>query len=378
MQTPIGTFVRAPWSLSPLLAAPTAFARTAPEVDLPRESPAARVFQQVGLTDIEVEYGSPAVKGRTIWGGAVPFDKPWSISPNQPTTIRFSRDVQVAGKALAAGAYRLSAVPGKAEWTLVFDRVADKQRRDGKDAKEGGDSLSVKVRAKPAAAREHLAFLFSDFDEDKATLDLEWAKVRVSIPIATNTTQQVLAGIEELDNAWRSYANAARFMLETRKDFDAGLKYADRSLAMKDDWYTHWIVARRCSPPSTTTRAPSSRASAPTISASSWATASRSRPSSRRRWRTGPSASDGRRHEVGGQAVDHRARLLARAAVRLIDLHVVARTRLPRRGEGGVLLAIELARDVEGRVQQRDLARPGDAPREQQVRDDGERDDAGA
>jgi len=242
MQTSIGTFVRALVLSLPLAGAraPAALARAAPEVDLPRESPAARVFQQVGLTDIEVEYGSPAVKGRTIWGGAVPFDKPWSISPNQPTTIRFSRDVQVAGTPLAAGTYRLSAVPGKTEWRLVFDRIADKGRRDAKD---GGDSPSVKVRPKPAPAREHLAFLFSEFDEDKATLDLEWAKLRVSIPITTNTTKQVLADIEALDDAWRSYANAARFMLETRKDFDAGLRYADRSLALKDDWYTHWIKA---------------------------------------------------------------------------------------------------------------------------------------
>jgi hypothetical protein len=216
-------------------AAVSSTARAAPEVDLPRESPAARVFQQVGLTDIEVDYASPAIKGRTIWGGVVPYDKPWTISANQPTTIRFSKDVEVAGKAVAAGTYRLSALPGKTEWTLLF----------GKDdgAKPDGDAVRVKVRPKAAPTREHLAFLFSDFSEDRATLDLEWAKLRVSIPIATHTTEQVLAGIDELDNTWRSYANAARYMLETRKDFDAGLKYADQSLALKEDWYTYWIKA---------------------------------------------------------------------------------------------------------------------------------------
>jgi hypothetical protein len=217
-------------------------ASAAAEVDLPRESPAARVFQQVGLTDIEVEYGSPAVKGRGIWGGVVPFDKPWTISPNQPTTIRFSKDVEVAGKSVPAGRYRLSALPGKTEWTLLFDKGGGAPG-GGHDAHAEGDAIRVKVRPKAAPPREHLTFVFADFSDDKATLDLEWAKLRVSIPIATNTTQQVLAGIEELDDAWRSYANAARYMLETRKDFDAGLKYADRSLALKEDWYTYWIKA---------------------------------------------------------------------------------------------------------------------------------------
>jgi DUF2911 family protein len=219
------------------LAVGSSAARAAPEVDLPRESPAARVFQQVGLTDIEVDYASPAVKGRTIWGGVVPYDKPWTISSAPMPTIRFSKDVEIAGKAVQAGTYRLSALPGKTEWTLLFGKS------EGGAAKTGGDDVRVKVRPKTAPAREHLAFVFSDFSDDKATLDLEWAKLRVSIPIATNTTQQVLAGIDALDNTWRSYANAARFMLETRRDFDAGLKYADRSLALKEDWYTYWIKA---------------------------------------------------------------------------------------------------------------------------------------
>jgi hypothetical protein len=223
---------------TPLLApAWSTAARAAPEVDLPRDSPSARVFQQVGLTDIEVQYASPAVKNRTIWGGVVPYDRLWAISPNQPPTLRVSRDVEVASKPLAAGTYRLSAIPAKSEWTLVFERIP------AAGEARGGEALRVKVRPKPGPSREHLAFLFSEFDDDKATLDLEWAKLRVSIPIATNTTKQVLAGIEALDDAWRSYANAARFMLETRKDFDAGLRYADRSLALKDDWYTHWIKA---------------------------------------------------------------------------------------------------------------------------------------
>jgi Protein of unknown function (DUF2911) len=218
------------------LASPAA----AVEVALPRESPAARVFQQVGLTDIEVEYGSPAVKARPIWGAVVPWGKPWAISPNHPTTIRFSKDVVVAGKTVPAGKYRLTALPTKAEWTLTLERVAEVAMAH---AAAPEPPLAVKVRAKPAPLRERLTFLFSDSTDDKTSLELEWEKLRVSIPIATNTTQQVLADIDTLDNAWRSYANAARFMLETQKDFDAGLKYADKSLALKDDWYTHWIKA---------------------------------------------------------------------------------------------------------------------------------------
>jgi hypothetical protein len=209
------------------------------EVELPRLSPAAAVTQQIGLTEVTVEYGSPAVRGRKIWGSAVPYDRVWSITTDQATKVKFSKDVQVGGKAVAAGTYVLRAVPGKSDWTFQLAKVAAPSK--GGESRPEPEAIQVKAHAKPVPHRERLTFLFSDFNEEKASLDLEWEKVRVSIPIAVNTGQQVQAGIADLDAAWRSYANAARYMLETKKDFDAGLKYADQSLALKEDWYTYWV-----------------------------------------------------------------------------------------------------------------------------------------
>lgn len=226
MRTP--TFIALCFAL-PLVTAP---ARA--DVELPRASPVARVLQQVGLTEVEVAYSSPAVKGRKIFGGAVPYDKAWSISPDQPVTIRFSKDVTVGGKPVAAGRYVLTAVPAKSEWTFALAPAPGAKT----------EAVRVKAHAGPTSAtRERLTFLFSDSSDDQTSLDLEWERLRVSLVIATNTAAQVHAEIEELDGAWRSYANAARYMLETQKDFDAGLKYADRSLALKEDWYTLWIKA---------------------------------------------------------------------------------------------------------------------------------------
>jgi hypothetical protein len=221
-------------------------AAAAADFELPRESPPARVSQQVGLTEIAVEYDSPSVKGRRVWGALVPYDRPWSISAGRPPLVRFSRDVMVAGQPVAAGAYRLSAVPGREQWTFVLARIADPAASSAPaDAKLPATPPAVrfKARARPAPPRDRLTFLFSDFTDDRTSLDLEWEKLRVSIPIATYTARQVMAGVGDLDTLWRSFASAARYMLETKKDFDAGLRYADQSLALKDDWYTHWIKA---------------------------------------------------------------------------------------------------------------------------------------
>jgi hypothetical protein len=211
-------------------------------LELPRESPVGKVSQQVGLTEIAVEYGSPAVKGRKIWGNVVPYDKLWSLGAYQATKIRFSRDVTVADKPVPAGTYALFAIPGKSAWTLVLNKNAD-QLGSGHDYRSELDVARLQVHPKTAPLRERLAFGFAGFTDDEASLEIAWEKVSLSIPIHVNTTQEVLTNINALDNTWRAYANAARYMLETKKDYDGGLRYIDQSVALKEDWYNVWIKA---------------------------------------------------------------------------------------------------------------------------------------
>ena len=211
--------------------------------ELPRPSPSAKVTQVIGLTEISVEYSSPAVKGRAIWGALVPYDQMWRTGANAATKITFSRDVSFGDKAVPAGSYALFTIPTKAAWTVILNKKAE-QAGTGRDYKADLDLVRFQVHAKPAPHRERMTFLFSDFTDDKGSLDLEWDKLRVSIPIKVNTEEQALANIAKgLDGAWRTYANAARYLAETKKDYDTGLKYIDQSLTLKEDWFNLWIKA---------------------------------------------------------------------------------------------------------------------------------------
>jgi hypothetical protein len=201
------------------------------EVEIPRRNPLARVAQMVGLTAIAVDYDSPAVRGRTIWGGVVQAGEIWRTGDHPAARITFSKEVAFAGQKVAAGTYALLAIPGPAEWTLLLNRDAtlpDTNHEHRADL----DVARVKVRPRGAPFRERLTFLFSDFTDDRATLDLEWEKLSVSVTIDVGTREQVQSGIRALDNVWRAYAEAARYMLETKKDYDAGLVYAEKSLAL--------------------------------------------------------------------------------------------------------------------------------------------------
>ena len=226
--------------LSLCLLAPAARA----DLDLPRPSPFAKVWQVVGLTEITVDYSSPGVKGRKIWGGLVPYDQMWRAGANTATKVTFSKDVTFADKKVPAGTYAFFVIPGKATWTVILNKKAD-QAGTGRDYKADQDLLRVQLKPKAAPFRERLAYLVTDFTDDKASLDLEWEKLRLSIPIGLATATQAAANIQNaVDNTWRTYANAARYMLENKKDFDGGLKYIDQSLALKEEWFNLWIKAQ--------------------------------------------------------------------------------------------------------------------------------------
>ena len=214
------------------------------DLDLPRPSPFAKVWQVVGLTEITVDYSSPGVKGRKIWGGLVPYDQMWRAGANSATKVTFNKDVTFAGKPVPAGSYAFFVMPGKSEWTVILNKKAD-QPGAGNDYKADQDLLRVQLKPKPSPFRERLAYLVTDFTDDKASLDLEWEKLRLSIPIGLATTTQAAANIQSaVDSTWRTYANAARYMLENKKDFDAGIKYIDQSLALKEEWFNLWIKAQ--------------------------------------------------------------------------------------------------------------------------------------
>jgi len=214
------------------------------DLDLPRPSPFAKVTQTVGYTDITVDYSSPGLKGRKIWGGLVPYDKMWRAGANTATKITFSRDVTFAGKPVPAGTYAFFVIPTKAAWTVILNKKPD-QPGTGVGYNQADDLLRVQVTPKAAPMRERLAYLVTDFTDDKASLELEWEKLRLSIPIGLDTAKQAQAAIDgAVDNVWRTYANAARYMLETKKDYATGLKYIDQSLALKEDWFNTWIKAQ--------------------------------------------------------------------------------------------------------------------------------------
>lgn len=204
------------------------------KVEFPAASQHAVVKQRVGLTDVEVDYSRPNKNDRTIFGGLVPFDKPWRSGANQPTKVTVSAPVKLGDKDLPAGEYVLYTIPGANEWAIIFSKNLKAQSL----ADHKPEDEAARVTAKPvtlAAPAETFTIGFEDLRANSATLYLEWDKTRVPIKLTTNDLEKVSKGIDATVKSGKPqeagfYYSAASFYLDQNKDLPQALKWVDQAI----------------------------------------------------------------------------------------------------------------------------------------------------
>lgn len=214
-----------------LLPAP-AFAQE--KLEFPAASAHAVLKQRVGLTDLEVDYSRPNKNNRQIFGGLVPFDKPWRTGANQPTKIKTSAPVKWGDKEVPAGEYVLYTIPGASEWTLILSKNLKAQTlADHKPEEE-----AARAKAKPvmiAMPAETFTIDFEDLRANSATFYLEWDKTRVPLKLTTNDVEKVTQGIDATVKGGQPqeagfYYQAASFYHDQNKDLPQALKWVDQAI----------------------------------------------------------------------------------------------------------------------------------------------------
>jgi hypothetical protein len=213
-----------------------------PAIETPAPSPKARVEQRVGITDVSIDYSSPGVKGRKIWGEVVPYDKVWRAGANAPTKLTVSRDFAFGGTQVKAGSYSVFITPGKKSWTVALNTDLN-ATQDSHDDKNDVAHVAVTPATLPAL-RERLIYLFSDTQDDRTDLDLEWERVRIRVAITIDTRGAVTAGIEKaLAAAWQPHATAAGYYFNAG-DLAKAIALIDKSIAIESNWRNEWLRAR--------------------------------------------------------------------------------------------------------------------------------------
>jgi hypothetical protein len=204
-----------------------------PKVDFPQASPTATLKQRVGLTDIEITYSRPGVKGRKIFGELEPYGEVWRAGANNATKVTFSTPVKINGTTLAAGSYGLFALLGKNEWQVIFNKIAQQWGAYKYDPKDDVARIAVKPTQLPYNV-ETFTIEFSDLQDESALLNLSWEKTQVSLKLEVDVVSTVVPQIEAAMAATegkKPYVGAAMFYLDHHLDLKKALGWMDAAVA---------------------------------------------------------------------------------------------------------------------------------------------------
>lgn len=217
------------------------------QITTPQPSPASKIEQKVGLTDVTIEYSRPSMKGRTIFGDLVPFDKMWRFGANKNTTITFSDDVKVGENELKAGSYAIFAKPSLTSWEIYFYSDTNNwgTPREWDDAK---------VAAKVSAASNSIPFDVETFTLDinnltnnGATLDIIWEKTYLAVPFTVPTSKAVEASIDKVMGGPGAgdYYSAAVYYLQEGKDINKAKMWIDKAIDLTKDQPRFWYLRQQ-------------------------------------------------------------------------------------------------------------------------------------
>ena len=128
-----------------------------------------------------IHYHSPAVRGRTIWGGLVAYDQVWVTGAHNATSFESPSDLIIGDKKIPAGKYAFFTIPGKEEWTVILNKNWDQHLADKYNQSE--DAVRITVRPDQASHQERLMYSIDQTGEYKAVIEMRWEKVRLRVPI---------------------------------------------------------------------------------------------------------------------------------------------------------------------------------------------------
>jgi hypothetical protein len=142
-----------------------------------KPSPAMNASAVVNGAEVNIDYSSPSVKGRTIFGGLVPYGKVWRTGANEATVITFDQDVTIDGKTVEEGIYSLFTIPGEEEWTVIINEEDNQWGAFKYD--ESKDMIRFKVTPSTNESMEKMTF---SVGED-GLVSLMWATTKISFMV---------------------------------------------------------------------------------------------------------------------------------------------------------------------------------------------------
>jgi hypothetical protein len=147
-------------------------------------SPHATAMIMIGDAHIHMDYSSPGVRNRIIFGGLLSYDMVWQAGAHNATWLETNKDLIIDGKMLTAGKYGFFVIPSKEEWIVIFNT---NWNQHGKDAYAAKDDV-LRLKLKPIISEtvtEHLVYKVKKVNKNEGSISLAWEKVSISFNFTT-------------------------------------------------------------------------------------------------------------------------------------------------------------------------------------------------
>jgi hypothetical protein len=150
-----------------------------------KKSIAQEEHAQIGDTHITILYSAPAVRGRIIWGGLVPYNEVWVTGAHRATSFEIDHEFTVGNKKVPAGKYAIFTIPGKDKWIFILNKKWDQHLTDEYDSKD--DVFRIEVTpVKITAVQERLNYSITELSEKEAILSISWETLKIGLLLKLN------------------------------------------------------------------------------------------------------------------------------------------------------------------------------------------------
>ena len=221
------------------------FFTTFSQVKTPQASPKSKLIQNVGLTEITIEYFRPSIKGRNIMSDLVPFGEIWRTGANNISTITFNDQVAIDNKLIPKGKYSLLTKPNKKSWDIYLLKH-NKDKSVLNIIKNWDDQIIISELNIPVISTNNKVETFTidinDITNNGANINLTWENTLIKIPVDVLSKQKVLESIKEIvmnDPSAYDLYNSASYYLQEEEDLNLAKKWINK--AVEIDSTKYWM-----------------------------------------------------------------------------------------------------------------------------------------
>lgn len=148
-------------------------------------SPHTTAMAMINNAHIHIDYSSPGVRDRIIFGGLVGYDHVWQAGAHMATWIETDKDLVIFGDVLPKGKYGFFTIPSKDQWTVMINKNWDQHGKDEYDEKD--DVIRFKVTPDISEnIQEHLEYKVTKTSDNSGAIGMSWEKVKIEFPFTVN------------------------------------------------------------------------------------------------------------------------------------------------------------------------------------------------